>query len=137
MAYALSTTSYDGCVAASGLAGGPGLSTTVMPFILRGLTLAGIESVSNPSNKRRCVRDRMASNLRPAQIDHAHDTVVGLDGVMGAIDTILAGGMVGPTLVQPWCCASCLAQFAASGGAGVGRRLSHHPTRPDRHGPVG
>jgi len=101
LAYALSTTRYDGCVAASGLTGGPGLSTTVMPFILRGVTLAGIDSVSNPIEKRRATWSRIATDLRPAALDDVEHQVVGLDGVSDAVATILAGGMVGRTLVRP------------------------------------
>ena len=101
LAYALSSTRYDGCVAASGLTGGPGLSTTVMPFILRGGALAGIDSVSNPIEKRRAVWGRLASDLRPAGLDDVEHQLIGLDDLSEAIAKILAGGMVGRTLVQP------------------------------------
>lgn len=103
LAYVLRTTKYGGCVAASGLTGGFALPTTVMPFILRGVTLAGIDSVMTPIDRRIEVWNRIATDLRPAQIDGDGSgvTVVGLDGVGDALDRILAGGMVGRTLVQP------------------------------------
>ena len=101
LAYALRTTSYGGCVAASGLTGGAGLSTTVLPFILRAVTLAGIDSVMLPIGPRTEIWNRVATDLRPAQLDGSDHTVVGLEGIGGALERILAGGMVGRTLVRP------------------------------------
>lgn len=60
LATVLAQTRYGGVVAACGLAGGPGLPTTVMPFILRGVTLAGIDSVMAPQAKRRRAWQRLA-----------------------------------------------------------------------------
>src|SRR5262249_20256564 len=54
-AYALRTTRYGGAVAVSGLTGGTKLETTVFPFILRGVSLLGIDSVEAPSDVRRAV----------------------------------------------------------------------------------
>ena len=72
-----------------------------MPFILRGVVLAGIDSVSNPIEKRRAVWARIADDLRPAGLDAVEHQVVGLDGISDAVAKILAGGMIGRTLVQP------------------------------------
>lgn len=101
LAYALRTARYGSTVAASGLTGGPGLATTVMPFILRGVNLAGIDSVNNPIEERIGVWKRIATDLRPAQLDGAAPTVVGFADLPAELDRILAGGMVGRTLVDP------------------------------------
>ncbi len=63
LANVLSMTRYGGCVAACGLAQGFDLPTTVMPFILRGVTLAGIDSVMAPKPKRIAAWDRLAGDL--------------------------------------------------------------------------
>ncbi|MCP3937644.1 MAG: acryloyl-CoA reductase [Actinomycetia bacterium] len=101
LAYALRTTRYGGTVAASGLTGGAALPTTVLPFILRGVTLAGIDSVMNPIEQRIPVWQRISTDLRPAQLDGPAPTVVGFDALGVELDRILAGGMVGRTLVSP------------------------------------
>ncbi|MCB0989439.1 MAG: oxidoreductase [Acidimicrobiales bacterium] len=100
--FALRTARYGSTVAASGLTGGPGLSTTVMPFILRGVTLAGIDSVNNPIDQRIAVWKRIATDMRPTQLDEGDaPTVVGFADLPAELDRILAGGMVGRTLVSP------------------------------------
>ncbi len=63
LANALSMTRYGGCVAACGLAQGFDLPATVMPFILRGITLAGIDSVMAPKPKRVAAWERLATDL--------------------------------------------------------------------------
>lgn len=68
LAHILSAISYGGTVAASGLTGGPGLPTTVLPFILRGVSLIGIDSVALPIDKRRALWTRLAHELRPTHL---------------------------------------------------------------------
>ncbi len=63
LANALSMTRYGGCVAACGLAQGFDLPATVMPFILRGITLAGIDSVMAPKPRRIAAWERLATDL--------------------------------------------------------------------------
>jgi len=63
LANVLSQLRYDGAVAACGLAQGPDLPTTVMPFILRDVTLAGVNSVETPRKKREEAWDRLACDL--------------------------------------------------------------------------
>lgn len=63
LANAIATTRYGGCVAACGLAQGFDLPSTVMPFILRGVTLAGIDSVMAPKQKRNDAWTRLAQDL--------------------------------------------------------------------------
>lgn len=104
LAYVLRTMRYGGSVAASGLTGGSGLPTTVLPFILRGVNLLGIDSVQTPIGPRREVWARIATDLRPTWLDDTSlmgAEVVGLDGVGAQMDRVLAGGMRGRVLVDP------------------------------------
>ncbi|MFM7251772.1 MAG: acryloyl-CoA reductase, partial [Ilumatobacteraceae bacterium] len=104
LAYALRTMRYGGSVAASGLTGGSGIATTVLPFILRGVNLLGVDSVQTPIDRRRAVWQRIATDLRPAWLDDMSvmgAEVVGLEGVPAEMDRILAGGMRGRVLVDP------------------------------------
>ena len=66
---ACAQTRYGGVVAACGLAQGGDLPGTVMPFILRGVTLAGVDSVMAPLTLRRQAWERLARDLDPAMID--------------------------------------------------------------------
>ena len=66
---ALAQTRYGGVVAACGLAQGPDLPGTVMPFILRGVTLAGIDSVMAPIARRREAWTRLARDIDPATLE--------------------------------------------------------------------
>lgn len=68
LAYILSAIGYGGVVAVSGLTGGSGLPTTVLPFILRGVDLLGIDSVFVPIEKRRELWTRLANELRPQHL---------------------------------------------------------------------
>jgi acrylyl-CoA reductase (NADPH) len=101
LAYVLRTLRYGASVAASGLTGGGELPTTVYPFILRGVNLLGIDSVMNRIDERREVWERIATDLRPPQLDQTPSNVVGLDELEGQLDRILAGGMVGRVVVDP------------------------------------
>jgi putative YhdH/YhfP family quinone oxidoreductase len=90
---------YGGSVAASGLTGGGGLPTTVMPFILRGVNLLGIDSVMLPIERRRAVWQRIATDLRPAELDRiGHD--IGLDELDAVLSAILRGEARGRSVVQ-------------------------------------
>lgn len=90
---------YKGAVAACGLAGGAGLKTTVIPFIIRGVTLAGIDSVMAPATERANVWGRLATDLPTDKLDAA-TSIVGLDAVIGLADDILAGKVKGRTVVD-------------------------------------
>ena len=68
LANALAMTRYGGCVAACGLAQGMDLSASVAPFILRGVTLAGIDSVMAPKDKRIAAWSRLARDLDTSQL---------------------------------------------------------------------
>jgi acrylyl-CoA reductase (NADPH) len=98
-AYALRTTRYGGGIALSGLTAGTKLDTTVMPFILRGVALLGIDSVLAPIELRREIWQRLADELRPRGLD-VIGTEIGLDELDGALDAILAGKARGRTVVR-------------------------------------
>jgi len=69
LATALAQTRYEGVVAACGLAGGAALPTTVMPFILRGVNLLGINSSATLRDLRLAVWKRISTDLRPHHFD--------------------------------------------------------------------
>jgi acrylyl-CoA reductase (NADPH) len=99
-AYALRTTRYGGAVALSGLTGGTKLDTTVLPFILRGVSLLGIDSVAASGSLRREVWARLAGDLRPRGLDEAIAREVDLEGIEPVLDDLLAGAAVGRTVVR-------------------------------------
>ena len=99
-AYALRTTRYGGAVALSGLTGGTTLATTVLPFILRGVSLLGIDSVAAGAELRHEVWSRVASDLRPRGLDDAIAREVALEGIEPVLDALLAGKAVGRTVVR-------------------------------------
>lgn len=101
LAYALRTTRYGGSVAASGLTGGSDLHTTVMPFILRGVNLLGIDSVQVDLASRIAMWDRIATDLRPSWLDSQESTVLGLGELAPKLDAILKGDVQGRLLVDP------------------------------------
>jgi putative YhdH/YhfP family quinone oxidoreductase len=90
---------YGGAVAASGLTGGTDLPATVLPFILRGVSLLGIDSVQTHIDERRSVWRRLGDDLRPATLDGIGSDV-GLDGLDAALDSILRGGQTGRAVVD-------------------------------------
>ena len=100
LAAVLASLRYSAAVAASGNTGGVDLPTTVFPFILRGVSLLGIDSVQCPIGRRREVWARLAGDLRPPALEDLATDEVGLDGVPGALERVLAGGARGRTLVR-------------------------------------
>jgi putative YhdH/YhfP family quinone oxidoreductase len=100
LAGALAATRYDGAVAASGLTGGGGLSTTVMPFILRNVALLGIDSSATPSGPRQAVWERVATDLRPADIEQLVAREIELGEVVTALEELLDGGARGRFVVR-------------------------------------
>jgi acrylyl-CoA reductase (NADPH) len=89
---------YRGAVAACGLVAGPQLSLTVFPFILRGVSLLGIDSAECPMALRRRVWERLAGDWK---VDLSVVTQeVALEDLGGAIEEILAGRTQGRVLVR-------------------------------------
>ncbi len=97
----LRQTKYGGVVAVSGLTGGVGVETNVMPFILRGITLAGIESVYWPGKDRPRLWARMAEDFSGGNLLDLVEARIGLEDVPEAAAKILAGGVRGRILVRP------------------------------------
>ena len=99
-AYALRTTRYGGAVALSGLTGGTDLATTVFPFILRSVSLLGIDSVETPGDVRRAVWQRLATDLRPQGLEDQITRELALDDLDPFLDEVLAGKARGRTVVR-------------------------------------
>jgi NADPH2:quinone reductase len=89
-----------GNIASIGLAGSYELETTVMPFILRGVNLLGINSVLTPRDVRLEVWARLATDLRPAKLDRICTKVVGFDDLPAQFDAYVAGRVTGRTVVR-------------------------------------
>ena len=99
LANALAQTRYGGVVAACGLAQGSDLPTTVMPFILRGVTLAGVDSAMAPLAKRQRAWDRLARDLNP-QLLESMITEVPLDAAIAQAQALMAGQLRGRVVVK-------------------------------------
>ena len=96
---ALAQTRYGGVVAACGLAQGHDLPATVMPFILRGVTLAGVDSVMAPIAVRREAWRRLAIDLDPSKLD-AMTVEVNLDAAVEAAQALMQGKVRGRVVVK-------------------------------------
>ncbi|QJQ98422.1 MDR family oxidoreductase [Halomonas sp. PGE1] len=99
LANVLAGTRYGGCVAACGLAQGMDLPATVAPFILRGVTLAGIDSVMRPRADRLEAWRRLGELLDRAQLDTITRTI-GLDEAIDTAEALLAGRVRGRVVVS-------------------------------------
>ena len=95
----LATTAEEGCVAACGLAQGADLPTSVHPFILRGVTLAGVNSVSQPPARRDLAWTRLATDLDPALLE-SMTTVEPLERLPELAPEILAGRIRGRVVID-------------------------------------
>jgi acrylyl-CoA reductase (NADPH) len=99
LANVLAQTRYGGAVASCGLAASHELPTTVMPFILRGVRLLGINSVLAPTALREEAWSRLAVDLDTDKLDQLTSTV-GLADARRVADDILAGRIRGRTIVD-------------------------------------
>jgi len=100
--WVLRTLRPGGAVASSGNAGGAALTTTVLPFILRGVALLGMDSANMPIGERRALWSRIATDLHPAGLADGRLglTEVALDELEPALDAILAGRSRGRWIVR-------------------------------------
>ncbi len=89
-----------GSIAAIGLAAGIELNTTVMPFILRGISLLGINSADCPHALRNKIWQRLATDLHPKHLDDIVDRVIHLEQLPEVFDEMLKGEVRGRILVQ-------------------------------------
>ena len=87
-------------IAAIGLAQGFEVNTTVMPFILRGVNLLGINSVDVPRELRVAIWQRIATDLRPRHLALMESTALTLDTLMPAFQPYVDGKIIGRTLVR-------------------------------------
>lgn len=94
------TVDFWGNIASIGLAGSHKLETTVMPFILRGINLLGINSSATPRDVRLVVWKRLATDLRPRSFDRIVTRTIGFDELPGAFDDFLKGRSLGRTVVK-------------------------------------
>jgi acrylyl-CoA reductase (NADPH) len=99
LANVLASTRYNGVVAACGLAQGSDLPATVMPFILRGVTLAGIDSVMAPRPKREQAWACLAADLDPAKLDRMSSHIK-LEDVPRVGGEIVSGKVRGRVVVD-------------------------------------
>ncbi len=89
-----------GNIACCGMAGGIGLQTTVMPFIIRGVSLLGISSSNCPYDIRLEVWERLAGDWKPPLLDRIAEHEISLEGLVGHFETMLAGDSLGRTVVR-------------------------------------
>ena len=99
LANACAQTRYGGVVAACGLAQGLDFPATVMPFILRGVTLAGIDSVMAPLERRQQAWDRLARDLDPALLETITEEITLAQAPARAAD-LMAGQVRGRLVVK-------------------------------------
>ncbi|GGE09018.1 putative quinone oxidoreductase YhfP [Marinithermofilum abyssi] len=101
LAYLLATTKFGGSVALSGLTGGPKLTTTVFPFILRGVSLLGIDSAHVSQDYRIRVWNRLAGDLKPDRLlERIATREIALDELPEILSAILKGKVTGRTIVK-------------------------------------
>lgn len=99
LASLLAQTRPCGNVGSAGLAATHQLDATVMPFILRGVSLLGVASTDTPHHHRDEVWRRLASDWKPRHLQRICTREATLEDLPGVFDTMLAGGSLGRTLV--------------------------------------
>jgi NADPH2:quinone reductase len=100
LAWLTRTVDFWGNIACIGLVGSPKLETTVLPFILRGVNLLGINSSATPRDLRMTVWKRLASDLRPRHFERLLTRTIDFDDLPGAFDDYLKGRALGRTVVK-------------------------------------
>ncbi|HZZ71751.1 MAG TPA: YhdH/YhfP family quinone oxidoreductase [Pirellulales bacterium] len=100
LATILRGTMAGGCVTACGLTGGTNLPLTVFPFILRGVTLAGIDSAWTPHARRVQLWNQLAGPWKTDQFNRIQKATIGLSEVNRAVEEMLAGAHRGRTLIE-------------------------------------
>jgi NADPH2:quinone reductase len=94
------STKYGGNVASIGLAASHKLETTVMPFILRGVNLLGINAVDTPRDLRLAVWGRLGSDLKPRHLDTIVNGEISLEEIEGCVQDWIDGKVTGRKLVR-------------------------------------
>ena len=91
---------FWGNIASVGLAGGTELKTTVMPFILRGVNLLGINSSATPRGERLEVWQRIAGDLKPRHLERIVSRTIPFADLPGAFQAYVDGKVTGRTVVK-------------------------------------
>ena len=91
---------YYGNIASCGLAGGVGLHSTVMPFILRGVSIVGVSSENCPREMRAKLWARLASDWKPSRLERILDKEIGMADLMPTFNAMLEGKSFGRTIVK-------------------------------------
>ena len=99
LAWMASTMQIGGTLASIGLAASHTLNTTVMPFILRGVSLLGIDSVNCPMPQRAAVWQRLAGDMRPQNLELLTRTIA-FDQLPGAFDDFIKSRVTGRVVVN-------------------------------------
>lgn len=100
LARVLAEMDYLGCVANCGLAGGSDLPTTVMPFILRGVSLRGVDSVMCPLERRKKAWMRLANDLPAKALESINSKIISFADLPSAASDIVGGKVRGRILVD-------------------------------------
>jgi acrylyl-CoA reductase (NADPH) len=100
LAWLTRTTNPLGNVASVGMAASPELKTSVFPFILRGVNLLGINSVTMPRELRLTVWQRLATDLKPKHLDRIVTRTIAFDELPQAFDAYLKSAVTGRTVVK-------------------------------------
>ena len=100
LAWLTRTVGFRGNIASIGMAGGTQLETTVMPFILRGVNLLGINSSATPRALRLSVWQRIATDLAPRHLARIVTGTIGFADLPGAFAALIEGCALGRTLVK-------------------------------------
>lgn len=100
LAWLTRTVKPFGNIASIGLAGGHKLETTVMPFILRGVSLIGINSIEMPAEMRNRAWERLGEDLKPAHLAEIVNTEIDFDALPGAFDAFMDASILGRTVVK-------------------------------------
>jgi alcohol dehydrogenase len=99
LANVLKAVRYGGSVACCGLVESPELNTSVFPFILRDVNLLGVDSVEQPVDVKAAVWQRLASDMKPAQLLLLANTI-GMEQVADFLQRFLQGGVTGRVVVR-------------------------------------
>ncbi len=100
LAWLTRTVKPFGNIASIGLAGGHKLETTVMPFILRGVSLIGINSIEMPAEMRNRAWARLGEDLKPAHLQDIITNEIPFDALPGAFDGYMNAAILGRTVVK-------------------------------------
>lgn len=91
---------YGASIAVSGLTGGSAIETTIFPFILRGVNILGIDSVYCNYTERQHIWSRIASDLKPANLEHIVNADISLEDIPHKVPLLLNGQSHGRYIVN-------------------------------------